>query len=61
MMNPDTHEFTQMTDENLHKHPEMVDWKQFRIGEEFELNGIKMQIRKITKKDILLRPSKSKK
>ena len=28
----------------------------FRVGEEFELHGLKMRLRKITKKDIVLRP-----
>ena len=28
----------------------------FRVGEEFELHGLKMRVRKITKKDIVLRP-----
>ena len=60
-MNPDTQEFVQMTDENLLRHPEMSDWKRFHVGERFELNGVAMEVRKITKKDVLLRPIKVKK
>jgi hypothetical protein len=61
MMNPDTREFVEMTDENLSKHPEMTDWKRFSVGERFELHGVTMEVRKITKKDVLLRPVKNKK
>ena len=58
MMDPNTKEFVQMTDENLNIHPEMKSWKRFSIGERFELNGVMMEVRKITKKDVLLRPIK---
>ncbi len=49
-MNPDTKEFEPITE----KTPE--DWPRFHIGEEFELNGVKMRVRKVTKKDVILRP-----
>jgi len=52
-MNPETKKFE----------PETVrtpdNWPRFSIGEEFTLNGVVMVVRKVTKKDIVLRPKKS--
>lgn len=52
-MNPETKRFE----------PETVrtpdDWPRFHIGEEFTLNGVRMRVRKVTRKDIVLRPVKS--
>lgn len=52
-MGPTTKEFHKETPENAKK---MVSWVKFRVGEEFELNGETFAIRKITKKDIVIRP-----
>ena len=49
-MNPETKQFEPITLETP------GNWPRFKVGEEFELNGVKMCIRKITKKDIILRP-----
>jgi len=51
-MNPDTKTFEPETLET----PEA--WKRFSVGDEFTLNNVVMVIRKITKKDIVLRPKK---
>lgn len=53
-MQPVTKEFHHETPEKLL--PE--DWPRFHIGQEFTLNNVKMRIRKITRKDIILRPVK---
>jgi len=51
-MNPETYEFEPVTDET----PD--DWVRFSIGEEVTINGVQCRIRKITKKDIIVRPIK---
>jgi len=54
-MNPKTQEFEPVTADTP------KDWKQFSIGNTFVLNGVLMAVRKITKKDIILRPAKQQK
>jgi tartrate dehydratase beta subunit/fumarate hydratase class I family protein len=51
-MNPETRTFEPETVET----PEA--WNRFSVGDKFTLNGVIMVIRKITKKDIVLRPKK---
>ena len=51
-MNPKTYEFEPETTNT----PE--DWKRLSIGQTFTINGVLMKIRKVTKKDIILRPVK---
>ena len=48
-MNPETQEFEPVTRDT----PE--EWKKISVGEVFMLNGIKMKVRRITKKDVVLR------
>ncbi len=52
-MNPETKEF-----EPVPERPDSrtADWKRFHVGEVFTLNGVPMAIRKITRKDLILRP-----
>lgn len=51
-MNPETKRFE----------PETVrtpdGWPRFRVGEVFTLNGVRMRVRKVTNKDLVLRPVK---
>jgi hypothetical protein len=49
-MSPDTKLFEPETENTP------GDWPRFSINQEFELNGVKMRVRKITKKDVILRP-----
>lgn len=59
MMNPDSKEFEEIIgdyDKLVAERPEVKDWKKFRIGEEIEVKGEKFRIRKITKKDLIIRP-----
>lgn len=53
-MNPQTMEFEPETTET----PRPPDWKRFTVGDPVMVNGVPMTIRKITKKDLLLRPVK---
>ena len=49
-MNPETKRFepeTERTPDN---------WPRFKVGQLFTLNDVRMKIRKVTKKDIVLRP-----
>jgi hypothetical protein len=62
-MNPETKEFEEIAQRYLEseellveERPETKDWKRFHIGEEIEIKDIMFKIRKITKKDIILRP-----
>lgn len=62
MMNPKSKQFEmieQDLDELYKERPETKDWKKFRIGEQIEVKGEPFLIRKITKKDIIIRPMKS--
>ena len=54
-MNPDTYRFESITEDQSRSTP-YDKWKQFRIGEILEINGVRMRVRKITNKDIVLRP-----
>lgn len=59
MMNPDSKEFEEIIgdyDKLIAERPEVKDWKKFRIGEEIEVKGEMFRIRKITKKDLIIRP-----
>ena len=68
-MNPDTKEFEEIgkqyaTLEDLYEErPETRNWKKFKIGERIEVKGAFgtewFTIRKITKKDLILRPMRS--
>ena len=49
-MNPETYEF-EAVDEDT---PD--EWPRFKINEVVSVNGVEMRVRKITKKDIILRP-----
>jgi hypothetical protein len=51
-MDPETKEFLPETKETPDDHP------RFHVGDDWEMNGVLMRIRKITKKDIVLRPVK---
>lgn len=54
-MNPQTKEFIPIpTLEELEV--DHGDWAKFSAGDRFTLNGVEMVIRKITKRDIVLRP-----
>lgn len=53
-MNPETRTFEPETAAT----PE--GWPRFSVGEEFTLKGVVMVVRKVTKKDIVLRPKKTK-
>lgn len=58
-MNPEIHEFhREELIDKLRSRFKCDDWSRFDIGQEFTLNGVLMRIRKITKKDIVLRPVK---
>ena len=62
MMNPDTKEFEEIKgdyEKLLEERPEVKDWKKFKIGERIEVKGENFLIRKITKKDLILRPMRS--
>lgn len=59
MMNPDSKEFEEIIgdyDKIVSERPEVKDWKKFHIGEEIEVKGEMFRIRKITKKDLIIRP-----
>lgn len=61
MMNPDSKEFEKIIgdyDKLVAERPEIKDWKKFYIGEEIEVKGETFRIRKITKKDLIIRPLK---
>jgi len=49
-MNPETYEFEPVTSCT----PE--DWKKLFIGQQIDVAGILCRVRKITRKDIILRP-----
>lgn len=51
-MNPDTKEFTPLQEpEDAPK-----DWPVFTVGQRVTVNGVAMAIRKVTRKDVILRP-----
>ena len=54
MMDPNTKEFMPLTEET--DTAERLNWPRFKVGEIHTLNGIKMKVRKVTKKDVVLRP-----
>ena len=61
-MNPDTKEFEEIHQELAElyqERPETRDWKKFKIGEHVEIKGETFYVRKITKKDLIIRPLKS--
>lgn len=58
MMDPNTKEFHEITEEKAKATPTPGDGPIFRVGERFTLNGVEMSVRKITRKDVLLRPVK---
>jgi hypothetical protein len=61
-MNPDTKEFEEIKqdiDTLYQERPETREWKKFHIGERVEVKGENFLIRKITKKDLILRPMRS--
>lgn len=62
MLNPEDGTFEEITQElaDLYKErPETKKWKKFRVGERVEVKGENFLVRKITKKDLILRPMKS--
>lgn len=54
-MNPRTMEFEPISEPPP---PEKKEWPVFRVGDMFELNGVKMAVRKVTRRDVVLRPVK---
>lgn len=53
MMNPETKRFEPVVEPR----PESTrHWPTFRIGEVVEVGGVKMRVRKFTRKDMILRP-----
>lgn len=54
-MNPETKEFEQMP-EVVSLDDRRLQWPQFKIGQPVEINGVQFAIRKVTKKDVILRP-----
>ena len=59
MMNPKTKEFEEIKEdyeELLAIRPEIEKWKKFHIGELVTIKETVFKIRKITKKDLILRP-----
>lgn len=65
MLNPEDGTFEEIAEkyktleELYEERPETRGWKKFRIGERVEVKGEWFTIRKITKKDLILRPLKS--
>lgn len=57
MMNPETKHFERVPDKFEAKDARK-DWPQFSVGFTFDLDGVKFRIRKITNKDIVIRPVK---
>jgi hypothetical protein len=51
-VNPETKEFIPVSPSTP------PEWPRFHVGQEFILNGVTMRVRKITKKDVFLRPVK---
>ena len=54
MQNEDIREFENILDDTLEYNPK--NWTTFKVGEIIELKDNKYRIRKITKKDLVLRP-----
>lgn len=73
MLNPETNEFEQITQdlvELYEERPETREWAKFKVGGRVEVMGFDFEgeelvskgwftIRKITKKDLILRPMRS--
>lgn len=54
-MNPETNRFERVPKVVANNDPR-AQWAQFRVGDEVEINGVLFAIRKITPKDLVLRP-----
>ena len=54
-MNPETKQFAPISDPVPE---EKKNWKRFAVGDEVEVHGVPCRIRKITTKDLVLRPVK---
>lgn len=60
-MNPETKEFSKVTKDDIESGlykdgGARGSWKLFNIGQEIEINGVTFRVRKITNKDVILRP-----
>lgn len=55
MMDPHTKAFEPVPDRMADADPRQ-QWPRFRVGEEVEINGVTFRVRKITRKDLVLRP-----
>jgi hypothetical protein len=56
-MNPDTKRFEPVAD-SLPPTDKRALWPTFKIGQEFEVNGVAFVVRKVTNKDLVLRPKR---
>lgn len=54
MMDPNTGTFQPATDPKAD--PGRANWPRFHVGQELEIGGVRMRVRKITAKDVILRP-----
>lgn len=55
-MNPNNEQFYQVLPADQAGPPIDPGWQQFAIGQVLEVNGVRMRVHRITRKDVVLRP-----